>query len=99
MRSRAAIDRVLGTPRAGARGETKTEHTMLLNLANAGSSVGRAGRYLGQTLRLMVGVPDYDGYLAHMKLNHPDVPAMSYAEFFRNRQDARYGGKGRIGCC
>ncbi len=57
-----------------------------------------AGRYLGQTARLMVGVPNYDTYLQHMRDNHPDKPAMTYEEFFINRQEARYaGGAGR--CC
>ncbi|KOF52287.1 small protein YjiX [Achromobacter sp. DMS1] len=47
----------------------------------------------------MVGVPDYDTYVAHMRRNHPDQEPMSYEAFFRERQDARYGGKKRIGCC
>ncbi len=72
---------------------------MRLNLTGMGQSVNRAGGYLGQTLRLMVGVPDYDGYLEHMGKNHPDQTPMTYAEFFKNRQDARYGGRGRVGCC
>lgn len=56
------------------------------------------GRYLGQSLRLMVGLPDYQAYVAHMAAQHPDRPAMTYEEFFRERQEARYGGKvGR--CC
>ncbi len=56
------------------------------------------GRYLGQSLRLMVGLPDYQAYVAHMAQQHPDSPAMTYEEFFRERQEARYGGKvGR--CC
>lgn len=63
------------------------------------STVGKLGRYLGQTLRLMVGVPDYDVYVAHRKSTHPDEPIMSYEAFFRERQEARYGGKGKIGCC
>jgi len=57
-----------------------------------------AGRYLGQAMRLMVGLPDYDGYVAHMRATHPDRPIMTYEEFFRERQQARYGsGAGR--CC
>ena len=28
--------------------------------------IGQAGRYLAQSLRLMVGLPSYDAYLAHM---------------------------------
>jgi len=30
-----------------------------------------------------------------MKTNHPDKPYMSYEEFFRERQNARYGGDGK----
>jgi uncharacterized short protein YbdD (DUF466 family) len=56
------------------------------------------GRYARMTARLMVGVPDYDGYLAHMRRTHPDQVPMSYEEFFRDRQAARYAGGGR-GCC
>ena len=56
------------------------------------------GRRIGETGRLMVGVPDYDVYRAHMSANHHDKPAMSYAEFFDNRQKARYGG-GLSRCC
>ena len=54
-----------------------------------------------KTARLMVGVPDYDAYVAHRQINHPNQPIMTYAEFFRERQEARYAvGKGRFrGCC
>jgi len=58
----------------------------------------QAGSYLGQSLRLMVGLPEYDTYLAHMERTHPDQPAMTYEEFFRERQEARYGGN-RASCC
>ncbi len=52
---------------------------------------------LGQAMRLMVGVPDYDTYVRHMQETHPGQPVMTYEEFFRERQDARY--KGRVGRC
>jgi uncharacterized short protein YbdD (DUF466 family) len=53
-----------------------------------------------QTARLMVGIPDYDTYVAHRRAHHPSEPVMSYTEFFRERQKARYGGEGgRIGRC
>jgi len=50
---------------------------------------------------MLVGMPDYDTYVAHMGNKHPDLPVMSYEAFFRERQEARYGGgKGRpIRCC
>jgi uncharacterized short protein YbdD (DUF466 family) len=61
-------------------------------------NVQTAGRYLGQAMRLMVGLPDYEGYVAHMRATHPDRTAMTYEEFFRERQNARYGsGAGK--CC
>jgi len=63
------------------------------------SNLGKFGAYLGQTARLMVGLPDYDVYLTHMQATHPDLPAMTYEEFFRERQDARYGGNGRMSRC
>ena len=61
--------------------------------------LGKLGAYLGQTARLMVGLPDYDNYLNHMQATHPDQPVMSYEEFFRERQDVRYGAKGKIARC
>jgi len=57
------------------------------------------GRYLGQSLRLMVGLPDYETYVAHMRNTHPDREPMSYEEFFRERQQARYGGGQGGRCC
>ena len=60
--------------------------------------LAKAGRYLGQAMRLMVGVPEYSTYLEHMESTHPDQPVMSYEEFFRERQEARYGN-GKGGCC
>ncbi len=60
--------------------------------------LAKAGRYLGQTMRLMVGVPEYSTYVTHMEKTHPDKPVMTYEEFFRERQEARYaGGVGK--CC
>ncbi len=54
-----------------------------------------------KTARLMIGVPDYDAYVAHRKAHHPDEPIMTYVEFFRHCQNARYAvEKGRFrGCC
>ncbi|KQQ88997.1 YbdD/YjiX family protein [Massilia sp. Leaf139] len=63
------------------------------------STLAQAGRYLGQSMRLMVGLPEYDTYLAHMEREHPGKPAMTYEEFFRERQEARYGSGRSGGCC
>jgi len=67
--------------------------TMFENLA-------KAGKYLGQAARLMVGVPDYDTYVQHMRVTHPEQTPMTYEEFYRERVEARYGGKnGTSRCC
>jgi uncharacterized short protein YbdD (DUF466 family) len=59
----------------------------------------RTWKSLARCALLMVGQPDYDAYVQHMRQAHPDRPVMTYAEFFRNRQEARYGGKGAARCC
>lgn len=49
-------------------------------------------------LRAIIGVPDYGGYLAHMRRNHPGAPLLSPAELLARRQRDRFerpGGK----CC
>lgn len=64
------------------------------------NDISRLGKYLGQAARLMVGMPDYDTYVEHMQTKHPDKPVMSYEVFFRERQEARYGGgNGSTRCC
>ena len=48
--------------------------------------------------RVVIGVPDYETYLQHLRKHHPDRVPMSYEQFFVDRQAARYkGGGGR--CC
>jgi uncharacterized short protein YbdD (DUF466 family) len=47
-------------------------------------------RGLADTARLMVGVPSYRAYVAHMAEAHPDAPAMD---------EARYGGRNGGQCC
>lgn len=62
--------------------------------------LAQTGRYLGQTMRLMVGLPEYDIYLTHMETNHPGQQPMTYEVFFRERQQARFGGSdGKTGRC
>lgn len=51
-----------------------------------------------QTARLLIGVPDYDTYVEHMRLHHPERVVMSYEEFFNERMQARYRGSGGR-CC
>lgn len=55
---------------------------------------------LQQSFRLMVGVPDYQTYLAHMQSQHPDLVPMDAKTFYRYCVDARYpaAGKGLKKC-
>jgi uncharacterized short protein YbdD (DUF466 family) len=57
-------------------------------------NLGQAKKYLGQAAKMLIGIPDYDNYVT-------DQPYMTYEEFFRERQQARYGGdgKGGVRCC
>ena len=53
---------------------------------------------IGGVLRAIIGVPDYGGYLAHMRRHHPGAPLLSAAELLARRQRDRFerpGGK----CC
>ncbi len=54
---------------------------------------------LRETALLMVGVPSYTAYRAHMAERHPGHAPMDEKTFFRDRQQARYGGKGGGRCC
>ncbi len=56
-------------------------------------------RALRQTANLMVGIPDYDAYAAHCRVQHPDAEVMTREAFFRERQDRRYGVGGGLRCC
>jgi uncharacterized short protein YbdD (DUF466 family) len=55
------------------------------------SQIRRGLSLTGQSLRLMVGVGDYEVYVKHMKEHHPEAPVLDYAGWYRNRVDARYG--------
>jgi uncharacterized short protein YbdD (DUF466 family) len=63
-----------------------------MNLRNV--SVSRLTSDLVRTARLMVGLPDYDAYVAHRKAHHPADAIMSREDFFRERQLSRYGANG-----
>lgn len=48
--------------------------------------------------RRLVGAPDYEAYVAHLRAHHPQRAIPTRAQFFDERQRACYrGGGGR--CC
>ena len=56
-------------------------------------------RAIVHVTRAVLGVPDYEAWLEHCRVHHPDRALPSRAAFFRERVKARYarGGNGR--CC
>jgi uncharacterized short protein YbdD (DUF466 family) len=74
--------------------------TSILTLKEWSVRAVTAKEWTVRTARLMVGIPDYETYVAHRRANHPDLPIMTYEEFFIERQEARYAvSKGRFKAC
>ena len=46
-------------------------------------------RRVAAVLRAMIGVPDYDRYVAHMRAAHPGSAPLAREEFWRGCQDDR----------
>ena len=63
------------------------------------NDLSKFSKYLGQAAKLMVGLPDYETYAAHVRVTHPELIPMTEIEFFRDRQEARYGAGRSGGCC
>lgn len=63
-------------------------------LARAGQALRRAA----DVVRRVVGVPDYEIYLAHVREMHPDREPMSRAEFEKSRLHDKYSRPGQR-CC
>ena len=57
-------------------------------------------KYRKQFLDLLVGVPNYERYVEHMKLNHPEAKVKTRKEFFIEAQNAKYSSEGgRVSRC
>ncbi|WP_130901423.1 YbdD/YjiX family protein [Pseudomonas sp. Sample_23] len=54
------------------------------------SKLRRSFKWLRQLTRLMNGIPDYENYVQLRAVSHPGEPVMTYEQFFRDRQEARY---------
>jgi uncharacterized short protein YbdD (DUF466 family) len=49
-------------------------------------------------VRTVVGAPDYDQYLEHVRVRHPEHEPLSRDEFMRQRLESRYSRPGSR-CC
>ncbi len=72
-------------------------------------AVGRSGRRavpgprnpfdrLLRAVRRIAGMPDYQAYLEHLRVCHPDRPVPTEREYFAEYTEARYGA-GVSRCC
>jgi uncharacterized short protein YbdD (DUF466 family) len=66
-----------------------TAHMVRLRLA-----VGRAAGILRQ----VIGAPDYQCYVAHVRACHPGAEPLGWDEFYRVRLEERYNRPGSR-CC
>lgn len=62
------------------------------------ASVSQALRRVAAVIRRVVGVPDYDGYLAHVRECHPGAEPMSRRQFEESRLHDKYSRPGQR-CC
>ena len=49
--------------------------------------------------RQVLGMPDYERYLAHAAASHSQAPVLTRAEYSRLAIERRYGGGGGMRCC
>lgn len=66
--------------------------------AARGHTLRGALRSLRDVLHRVLGVPDYEGYVRHLRTHHPDAPVPSARDFERERLSARYERPGSR-CC
>ncbi|MEI4801017.1 YbdD/YjiX family protein [Bacillus sp. NPDC077411] len=57
-------------------------------------TISNMWRYRKQFISLLVGVPSYEKYVAHMKQYHPNEKVLSRKQFFSEAQEARFNAKG-----
>ena len=62
-----------------------------------GWTAGRLGTFLA-LLKRVCGMPDYQGYLAHMREKHGRCAVLSEREYFEQHMQVRYGS-GVSRCC
>jgi len=49
-------------------------------------------------VRRVIGVPDYEAYVSHLRMCHPEAEPLSRDRFVRERMEARYSRPGSR-CC
>ena len=62
------------------------------------SAINRFRCRIAAVLRAMIGVPDYERYVAHMRTAHPGAVPLAREQFWRACQEDRYSRPGNR-CC
>ena len=60
--------------------------------------LGRLLRRAAGVVRTIVGAPDYERYVAHMRRHHPECALATRDEFMQQRLESRYSRPGAR-CC
>lgn len=53
---------------------------------------------IARGMRAVLGVPDYERYVTHMRASHPECAILSREQFAKERLEARYSRPGAR-CC
>lgn len=61
-------------------------------------SLAEQAKKVAKVLRTIIGAPDYERYVQHVRECHPDRTPMTRDEFAKSRMDARYNQPGNR-CC
>lgn len=61
-------------------------------------AIARPLARVARWVRTVIGVPDYERYLEHMRTHHPGMTPLTREEFARERLEDRYGKPGSR-CC
>jgi uncharacterized short protein YbdD (DUF466 family) len=66
----------------------------------AAPSLAARWRSVCGACRQVLGMPDYERYLAHAAATHPGAPVLTREEYSKRAIDRRYGGSGGgMRCC
>ncbi len=62
------------------------------------AAIGSRVRRVLRVLRTIIGAPDYERYVSHMRAHHPECDVVSRDEFMKQRLESRYSKPGAR-CC
>ena len=67
-------------------------------LASGVGEIIALARRVANIIRTLIGAPDYERYVAHMREHHPQCAVASRDEFMTQRLESRYSRPGSR-CC